>query len=386
MDRIELAEFAKTSENKEGSSFTPAVQEAGIEQGTLIVSKLYNTMLGAITRVMRSWDAELTKVLTEAGITPSALTNEQLFAALKVLIRNYNSGVQIGDLIPNISNVPPAGRMICDGTWINNCNTLFPEFYQFVLNKTPYVTAAEYTTQLSTYGQCGFCAVDGNNVRLPTITRPISGVSNLNQTGQAILDTMRPITGKAGTQPGIDGTYRLEGALTTDAGNVRVDKGSSNGWNYPNLVLNSALLGPRYNGSETRGKQVQYPYAVQVYTAAMESSMANVAELVALLKEQAQLGIQDLPASTGNIALASGGIYRGTVTGSVTFVLPTVQDNNLLNQILVQLTISAGASIDWGTSCYMVDEPLQDAGAYNIVYEYDSVQQEWFVGQVIKVQ
>ena len=386
MDQLELHEFAKNSENKEGSDFDQAKQEAGILQGDLIVSKLYNTMLGAITRVMRSWDAELTKVLTEAGITPSALTNEQLFAALKVLIRNYNSGVQIGDLIPNISNVPPAGRMICDGTWINNCNTLFPEFYQFILSKAPYVTAAEYTTQLSTYGQCGFCAVDGNNVRLPTITRPISGVSNLNQTGQAILDTMRPITGKAGTQPGIDGTYRLEGALTTDAGNVRVDKGSSNGWNYPNLVLNSALLGPRYNGSETRGKQVQYPYAVQVYTAAMENSMANVAELVALLKEQAQLGIQDLPASTGNIELASGGIYRGTVTGSVTFVLPTVQDNNLLNQILVQLTISAGASIDWGTSCYMVDEPLQDAGSYNIVYEYDSVQQEWFVGQVIKVQ
>ena len=63
MDQNKLAEFAKSSENKEGQEFTTAVQEAGIAQGSLIVSRLFNTMLGDVTRVMKSWNEELVNVL-----------------------------------------------------------------------------------------------------------------------------------------------------------------------------------------------------------------------------------------------------------------------------------------------------------------------------------
>ena len=66
MDQFKLAEFAKKSENKENPAvFTESVQENGIAQGTLIVSRLFNTMLGETTRVMKSWNAELVKVLEQ---------------------------------------------------------------------------------------------------------------------------------------------------------------------------------------------------------------------------------------------------------------------------------------------------------------------------------
>lgn len=387
MDQLGLHEFAKNSENKEGSDFDQAKQEAGIPQGDLIVSKLYNTMLGSITRTMLSWQQELVTILSKAGISPTALSTEQVFNAIKILIQDYTSGIRIGDLIPNIGNVPPVGRMICDGSWIENCASLFPDFYQFVLNKTPYVTSAQYTEQLNTYGQCGFCAVDGNNVRIPTITRPISGVSNLSQTGQAIMDTMRPITGKVGGM----NTWIAQGGQTDGAffndyeirgGDVK--GGGGRDYSYQ-ASMNSARLGARYNGTETRGKQVQYPYTIQIYTAAMESSLANVDELVQLLREQAQLGMQALPATSGTIALSSGGIYQGTIDGATTFSLPAVSDTGNLNQILLQLTIAEGGSVtSWGTDKYFVDVPLDDVGSYNIIYEYDVVNAAWIVGQIVK--
>lgn len=392
MDQLGLYEFAKNSENKEGSDFDQVKQETGIPQGDLIVSKLYNTMLGSITRTMLSWQQELVTILSKAGISPTALSTEQVFNAIKILIQNYTSGIQIGDLIPNIGNVSPAGRMICDGSWIENCASLFPDFYQFVLNKTPYVTSAQYTEQLNTYGQCGFCAVDGNNVRIPTITRPISGVSNLSQTGQAIKATAdNHVHGFGYNTLNNNGTFLYKDAPISVIARFRrwIRWNGSGGDNQrgdtTTYQANMVTSEPYGSNNEVRGKQVQYPYAVQVYTAAMGSSLANVDELVQLLREQAQLGMQTLPATSGTIALSSGGIYQGTIDGATTFSLPTVSDTGNLNQILLQLTIVEGGSVtSWGTNKYFVDVPIDDVGSYNIVYEYDVVNAAWIVGQIVK--
>ena len=387
MEQFELAEFAKNSENKEGPEFTPEVQEAGIEQGSLIVSRLYNTMLGSITRAMKSWSTEISKVITEAGLTPSALTDEQLYQAIITLINKNSYGCQLGDLVPNIGTTSPLGRVLCDGQRLRDCKTMFPDFYNYVINNTPYKTVAEFNSQVSLYGQCGFCAVEGNDVLVPLITRPISGVSNLNQTGQAVLDTMRPITGKVG---GLN-TWIAQGGTTDGAffndyeirgGDVK--GGGGRDYSYQ-ASMNSGRLGARYNGTETRGKQVQYPYYIQIFSAASES-LANTQELVNLVKYQAQLGIQQLPATSGTIQLVSGGIYSGSINGATTFVLPTPTDTSLLNQIFIQLTIQSGGSVtSWGTQSYFVEEPSDDEGSYNIIYEYDVLSSTWCVGQVIKV-
>lgn len=383
MDQIKLAEFAKNSENKEGADFTQAVQEAGIAQGSLIVSRLFNTMLGEVTRVMKSWNDELVNVLQAGGINPSALTNEQLLAALLQLIKNNSGGTQLGDLVPNIGTTSPVGRVLCNGARLANCKTLFPDFYNYVIEKTPYKTVAQFNSQVSTYGQCGFCAVDGDDVLVPLITRPISGVSNLNQTGQAILDTMRPITGVIGGQSG------QNTANTGGAAYVKQTYGRNGGledWApYADIGIDSSRLGARYSGAETRGKQVQYPYYIQIYTAPNSTAMVDTAALVEMLKYQNQLGIQTLPSQGGNVSLVSGGIYRGVVSQNTNFILPQVTDNSLFNQIIIQLQVVGTPKINWGTTQYFSSEPTVSEGFSNIIYEYDALMGAWVVGQIEKV-
>lgn len=383
MEEFKLAEFAKNSENKESpETFTQSVQEAGIAQGSLIVSRLYNTMLGETTRTLKSWNDELKKVLTEGGITPSALTNEQLYAALLNLIKKNSAGIQVGDLVANIGTVSPVGRVLCNGQRLAGCKTVFPDFYKFVTENTPYKTVAEFNAQVSKFGQCGFCAVEGDDVIVPLITRPISGVSNLSQTGKAVSDTMRPITGVIGGQSG------QNTANTGGAAYVKQTYGRNGGledWApYADIGIDSSRLGAAYNGTETRGKQVQYPYYIQIYTAASSQAMVNASELVNMLKYQNQLGIIELPTG-GTINLASGGIYRAIISQNTTFVLPEVTDNTLLNQILIQLEVRGTPSINWGTANFFSGEPSVAEGHYNIVYEYDSLVGSWIVGQIEKV-
>ena len=383
MDQFKLAEFAKKSENKENPAvFTESVQENGIAQGTLIVSRLFNTMLGETTRVMKSWNAELVKVLDAAGLTPTALSDEQLLSAFLTLIKKNSNGLQLGDLVPNIGTTSPLGRVLCNGQRLGSCKRIFPDFYDYVVKNTPYKTVAEWNAQVAKFGQCGFCAVDGDDVIVPLITRTISGVKDLSQCGQAVNDTMRPLTGSVGRFFGNDNEASgIFEKVRYD--NTYGDDGSGT-WSAFRIDVKSAKLGAAYNGTETRGKCVQYPYYIQVYTGATSQGMADTAALVDLLKYQNQLGILPLP--KGNtVNLASGGIYSGAVNSDVTFILPAVTDKSLLNQILIQLNISGEPKINWGTTNYFSGEPSTSAGNYNIIYEFDNLLNAWVVGQVEKV-
>lgn len=383
METYKEAEFAKNSENKENpAEFTAAVREAGLQQGSIIYSKLYNTMLGELTKFGRSLSSELENVLAEANITPTDASTIQVLTAIKQIVRANTNGLQLGDLIPNAGVNPPAGRFLCNGQWIDNCQAIFPDFYDYVIKNTPYVTNVVYNTQVNTYGQCGFIAVDGARVRLPLITRPISGVSNVSQCGQAILDTMRPITGTIGGQSN-QNTGNTKGAFYV--ANVYGRNGGLEDWApYADFGFDSSRLGAAYNGTETRGKQVQYPYYIQVYTAPMQQSLVDVQTLIELLKYQNQLGIIELPTG-GTINLASGGIYRAILSQDTTFVLPEVTDNTLLNQILIQLEVRGTPSINWGTANFFSGEPSVAEGHYNIVYEYDLLVGGWVIGQIEKV-
>ena len=383
MDQFKLAEFAKKSENKENPAvFTESVQENGIAQGTLIVSRLFNTMLGETTRVMKSWNAELVKVLDAAGLTPTALSDEQLLSAFLTLIKKNSNGLQLGDLVPNIGTTSPLGRVLCNGQRLGNCKRIFPDFYDYVVKNTPYKTVAEWNAQVDKFVQCGFGAVDGDDVIVPLVTRTISGVKELSQCGQAVNDTMRPLTGSVGRFFGNDNEASgIFEKVRYD--NTHGDNGAGS-WSAFRIDVKSAKLGAAYNGTETRGKCVQYPYYIQVYTGATSQGMADTAALVDLLKYQNQLGILPLP--KGNtVNLASGGIYSGAVNSDVTFILPAVTDKSLLNQILIQLNISGEPKINWGTTNYFSGEPSTSAGNYNIIYEYDNLLNAWVVGQVEKV-
>lgn len=312
-----------------------------------------------------------------------------IFPDLQTILENMPIGLHVGDLLPNIGNEPPAGRMLCNGQRVTDCQTLYPEFYAYVLAKTSYKTVAEFNAQVAEYGQCGYPAVDGADVILPLITRPISGVNSVAQAGMAIHDTMRPITGtmRMGGVNGGNIGYVMTGAFAS--GEYRVGPGGGQDgskWDADTSIfkLDSSLLGARYSGSETRGKQVLYPYSVVVYTTIPDKATVDVDELVKIVKEENQLGVQTLPAQSGTIALNSGGIYTGEVTGPTVFQLPAVTDTSVYNQIIVQLVIANGATVDFGTTYYLGEAPSNTAGAYSVIYEYDVIAQKWAVGSLSK--
>ena len=177
MYNFTLAEFAKNSENKEEASFTPEVQEDGIKQGTLIVSRLYNTMLGAITKTLKSWDAEITNVLDEAGIAPSGLSNEQLLAAIIKLI-DRASGHLIGEYVQSMVPLNYSGAHLLDGSVINGEGVYknFVEYMATLYSEQPslFITESAYQQSINLYGVCGKFVYNttANTIRLPKLSSP----------------------------------------------------------------------------------------------------------------------------------------------------------------------------------------------------------------------
>lgn len=260
-------EFAVDSTNQlTPEEQTAEAQRTGIPLGVIIISRFFNTMLGKITNYLRMQSTEMLNVLNTANITPDANNNAQLSEAILKLIAANSTGLAIGDIIPNAGTTPIPGRQFCDGTVIDNCDVVYPKLYAFVIASTSFKSMAEYTSQVNSYGQCGFFGVNGTSVRVPLITRPISGVGTvISDTGKALLDTMRPITGACGTFGGESrGDLPDTGALWHETG-VNKNRGSdATGSGIKSVNIDSSRLGARYSGSETRGKQVLYPYSVIV--------------------------------------------------------------------------------------------------------------------------
>lgn len=174
MEEFTLAEFAKNSENKEGTDFTPSVQENGIEQGTLIVSKLYNTMLGKITKYLRSINAELISILEEADMTPSELSEEQLLTAVMKLI-NQSSGHLIGEIVQSSIPLTYAGVHLLDGSLIDG-NGVYKNFVDhmatlYTEEPTLFITESAYQQAITDYGVCSKFVYDATNrtIRLPKL-------------------------------------------------------------------------------------------------------------------------------------------------------------------------------------------------------------------------
>lgn len=88
--------------------------------------------------------------------------------------------------------------------------------------------------------------------------------------------------------------------------------------------------------------------------------------------------------SSGTISLTDNTIHRITVTGTVTFSLPSSLSSSLFHQMLVQLYMASVYTINLGTSKYFSNESpdLKTAGYYNIIYEHNG--SSWVVGAIYK--
>lgn len=90
--------------------------------------------------------------------------------------------------------------------------------------------------------------------------------------------------------------------------------------------------------------------------------------------------------TSGTIALADNSANSINPTGNVVFTLPTITDNTKLHQILVQINLSTTYTINVGTSYFFnkTAPDLSAAGVYDLIYEYDKVNQYWVCGLLPK--
>lgn len=99
-------------------------------------------------------------------------------------------------------------------------------------------------------------------------------------------------------------------------------------------------------------------------------------------------GVNDYTVITPNetITLEDNSINTIELVGDVTFVLPEIEDTTKFHQILIQLKMTEVHTIALGTTRYFGNkEPeMNDAGIYNIIYEYDNFLGIWVVGSIYK--
>lgn len=86
---------------------------------------------------------------------------------------------------------------------------------------------------------------------------------------------------------------------------------------------------------------------------------------------------------TGTVTLDTNTINRVTVTGDLTFTLPT-PTADIFNQILVQVSMPTLYNVDLGTSYTFnnVLPSLTETGNYNLIFEHDG--SNWYVGIIEK--
>lgn len=90
--------------------------------------------------------------------------------------------------------------------------------------------------------------------------------------------------------------------------------------------------------------------------------------------------------TSGTIELTDNSINSITPSGNITFTLPTITDNTVFHEIMVQINLSTVYTIDVGTTYYFnkTAPDLSSAGTYNLYYEYDKATLQWYCGALNK--
>jgi len=107
------------------------------------------------------------------------------------------------DIFYSFSSIAPTGAYpLWTGETISHCKSLYPQFWKKINNlvKTGnlvQVSSDEYENRLQKYGQCAGFYIDTLNghIRLPKITKFISGIENLNEIAKEENSGLPNITG-----------------------------------------------------------------------------------------------------------------------------------------------------------------------------------------------
>lgn len=218
-------------------------------------------------------------------------------------------------------NNPPEGFWPLNGSLIPNARAAIPQFVKKLEETDANIGTEKLIVGLQQWndiynanGSCGKFAWSGTDLKFPAINCFIQGLGingTLNDLAKLIPAGLPNITGKAGVQPGMSGTYRLEGAFYTADKNVRVDEGNSNSWSFPNLALDASRSSSIYGNSDTvQPQSIKYPYIISIYNKIQNAAYIDLLELKENSVDKANITLDNVSNISGFRKLIE--VYKGT--------------------------------------------------------------------------
>lgn len=113
-----------------------------------------------------------------------------------------------------------------------------------------------------------------------------------------------------------------------------------------------------------------------------DASLINAGRVLSDVAEvKRRQTVMSIPATSGAVMLTDNTIYSGTMTDTMTFVLPTITDATQYHQIKAMLYLPV-VTIDWGTTHYIGSEApdVSEEGQYMIYWDYIPNLNSWAVG------
>ena len=185
------------------------------------------------------------------------------------------------------------------GETIASANTIYPEFYNWVLSHTELqCTSAEYESALTTYGECAKYVIGSGSLRLPLIKNYIKAANPSEGITQKEAG-LPNITGEIGS---FVAPYPMTGAFTSA---VSAYTGQGGRGETRKAIMDASRSSSVYGASDTvtPASTTLYPWVV-AYTAAIPASTAQAAEFQQGLSGKADTNLGNL--STAGKELASG--------------------------------------------------------------------------------
>lgn len=244
------------------------------------------------------------KVSSVNGLTPDSNGNVDV------------GGMPLGTLFPYTGKDVPAGTLRADGTTYTDMHTVFPEFYEWVVNSGLTVPLGSYAL---VEGSCGYYGLDESTgtVRMPTLAAGVFGTAAARQYGQAVQAGLPNITGAIVGHSSRSAAFQDGHGVFSTVGlqSVSMYTGSygPEANFYGAIDFNASRSSPIYGRSDTvTPSHVKYPWVIVAYNAAVPPSVAEAAGFVNLL--DGKIDKVNPKDSNGNAILTSAG---GTITAPI---------------------------------------------------------------------
>lgn len=314
-----------------------------------------------LTQVSQAVDAlidEATPIATSSTIGLVKPDNETVTVAsdgtLTAVGGGTGSGKQIGEVFYSQSSSAqdnPGALPLFTGETISNADELYPDFYQWVADHTGLqISAADYQTALTTYGECPKYVIDTTNktIRLPKLANYLK-----------MANTTDGVTQAGAGLPNITGTFTGYSASTgaISSGTSSVGSYGTGGGTLRKNTLDASTVSSIYGSSTTvtPTHTTLFPW-VCAYNAAVPASTAQAAQFQAALssKLDSDFGNSTKPYVTETYVNGTSW-YRiwsdgwceqgGRITGtSITFLQSFVNTNYSFSGVSINANSGGAAS------------------------------------------